>query len=123
MVAPALGDSAAAIVDEEAAGAVPPLPPLLRSKPQRRAVGRGKVYATMADFHADVICWEDEKRQRTQVVKQRAKALDKLRDRSGRKRGTAEETDNARRVRQRKEKRRGHLRVSWASSIFSVVCT
>ena len=104
MVAPALGDSAAAIVDEEAAGAVPPLPPLLRSTPQRRAVGRGKVYATMADFHADLIRWEDEKRQRAQLVKQRTKALDKLRDRSSRTRDThISETDSQRRVRERQE--------------------
>ena len=86
--------------------AVPPLPPPLRPKPQRRSVGHGKAYATVAEFDADIIRWQDEKRKRAQLVKLREKALDKQRDRSDRKRDThAHETDNQRRVRARKNDR------------------
>ena len=91
-----------------AASSVPPLPPPLRPKPQRRAIGLGKAYSNAAEIGADVVAWEAEKSARAQLVKLRTKALDrqrdKQRDRSGRKRDTQlQETDNQRRVRQRQE--------------------
>ena len=86
----------------EPANAVPPLPPTLRPKPQRRAIGIGKSYASTIEFNAEVAAWEAEKRARAELVKLRQKALDKQRDRSSRKRDVRlDETDSQRRVRQR----------------------
>ena len=72
----------------------PPLPPPLRPKPQRRQIGAGKPYATVAEFDADVAIWSVEKHTRKELVKLRAKELDKRRDRSDRIRDKEGETDS-----------------------------
>jgi hypothetical protein len=84
---------------------VPPLPPKLRLKPQRKGnIGEGKLYADEAAFLADVEQWEQEQQVRQEQVKERERAQERLRergrDRSGRQRDSS---DNARRVQQRRE--------------------
>ena len=94
----------------------PPLPPPLRPKPQRRQIGAGKPYATVAEFDADVAIWSVEKHTRKELVKLRAKELDKRRDRSDRIRDKEGETDSQRRVRQRREDkaaRQAHADREW----------
>ena len=83
---------------------VPPEPFTLRSKPQKRGnVGVGKRYSTAAEFDADVEVWERERDERRALMNERERALDRLRDRSGRQRDGEGETDGERRVRQRQE--------------------
>ena len=82
---------------------VPPLPPKLRAQPRRTQIGDS--YADEAEFTADLAAWEAERSERQRQTKLRAAAQDKLRDRSQRSRGTAEETDTERRSRKRREKR------------------
>ena len=83
---------------------VPPLPPKLRPKPQRRGnIGAGKTYAHEAAFFADVEAWKIEQAHRAELVKERERAQERLRDRSGRQRNGDHETDSERRVRQRHE--------------------
>lgn len=86
------------------ADGVPPEPPKLRPKPQKRGnVGAGRRYADVAEFDADVAAWEQEREERRALMKERERALDRLRDRSGRQRDGEGETDGERRVRQRHE--------------------
>lgn len=87
---------------------VPPLPPKLRGKPQRRGnIGAGKLYANEAAFLADVEAWKLEHAERVALVKERERMQERLRernrDRSGRQRDGEHETDGERRVRQRHE--------------------
>lgn len=86
---------------------VPPLPPKLRRKPQPCDVGISKVYANVAELASDLAVWHAEKAERTEQVKVRRQAKEKVReqrrDRSNRKRDGHFETDSERRVRQRKE--------------------
>jgi hypothetical protein len=87
---------------------VPPLPPKLRPKPQRKGnIGEGKLYADEAAFLADVELWEQEQTLRHEQVKERERAQEQLRecgrekrDRSSRQR---QSNDSARRVQQRRE--------------------
>lgn len=82
----------------------PPEPPKLRPKPQARgSIGAGKLYADKAAFDADVEAWEQERGQRKVLMAERRRALDRMRDRSGRQRDGEAETDSQRRVRQRHE--------------------
>lgn len=79
-------------------------PPKLRPKPQAKGnVGAGKQYADKQAFNADVEAWEQERKKHKVLMAERKKALDKIRDRSGRRRDGKDETDNERRVRQRAE--------------------
>ena len=77
---------------------VPPLPPSLRRRPQRSDIGDD------AAFEADEAAWLAEQKRRHEQMNERARVQDQLRDRSGRQRGTAQETDSERRVRQKREK-------------------
>ena len=79
--------------------ALPPLPPKLRPKPQRRDVGRGKRYNDAAAFEADLDEWKREKASRKEQVDERERARLKARDRSTRTRPAG---DNDRRVRQKR---------------------
>jgi hypothetical protein len=82
----------------------PPEPPKLRPKPQARgSIGAGKRYADKAAFDADVEAWEHEREEHKALMAERKRALDRQRDRSGRKRDSEAETDCQRRVRQRHE--------------------
>ena len=86
--------------------AVPPLPPKLRPKPQRRGnIGAGKRYADEDAFHWDLRSWEIERENRMELVKEREQAQERQRergrDRSERQRDGDGEADNERRVRQR----------------------
>lgn len=76
---------------------LPPLPPKLRPKPQRRDIGPGKRYCDVAAFDADHEAWEQERAARKEQVAEREKAKQKARDRSARSR-TSEVGDNERRV-------------------------
>ena len=87
--------------------AVPPLPPKLRPKPQRRGnIGAGKQYADEDAFHWDLRSWEIERENRMELVKEREQAQERQRergrDRSERQRDGDGEADNERRVRQRR---------------------
>ena len=87
--------------------AVPPLPPKLRPKPQRRGnIGAGKRYADEDAFQWDLRGWDIERENRLELVKERERAQERLReggrDRSERQRDREEETDAERRVRQRR---------------------
>ena len=84
----------------DAVANVPPEPPKLRSTPQRRGnIGPGKLYADEAAFVADLQAHEQERKERKALMKERERALDKLRDRSKRQRdgdagdGTARSRD------------------------------
>ena len=93
-----------ALATESSAPEVPPLPPKLRPKPQRKGnVGAGKRYADEVAFAADVTAWERERDERKVLVKERERTLDQQRDRSNRNRDGEHETDSERRVRQRQE--------------------
>lgn len=85
---------------------VPPLPPKLRPKPQRKgSIGVGRRYADEAAFLADVEQWKQEQKARAEQVKERERAQERVRDRgrdrSERQRERGDE-DNARRVTQRR---------------------
>ena len=91
---------------------VPPLPPKMRSKPQRRGkhgsnIGEGKLYADEEAFKADADKWDLEHGDRLELVRQRERAQERQRerkrDRSGRQRDGDTETDSQRRVRQQQE--------------------
>lgn len=84
---------------------VPPLPPKLRPKPQRKGnIGAGKRYADEQEFQDDVERWEYEHDERKKLVQEREQAQERQReqqrDRSGRQRNAS---DSDRRVRQRRE--------------------
>ena len=92
----------------DAAAAMPPEPPKLRHKPQRRGnhgsnIGDGKLYADEAAFDADVKVWELEREEHKEKMKTWRALKDKLRDRSKRQRDSETETDSERRVRERRE--------------------
>ena len=58
---------------------VPPLPPKMRPKPQRRGkhgsnIGEGKLYADEEAFKADADKWELEHDDRLELVRQRERA-------------------------------------------------
>ena len=83
---------------------MPPLPPKLRPKPQRKAnIGVGRLYADEAAFLADVEQWKQEQTARAEQVKERERAQEKVRER-GRDRSERQRDaeDNARRVKQRR---------------------
>ena len=86
----------------------------MRSKPQKRQVGSGKQYTSMAEFEADLDKWNEEHAARDMLMQQWRSQQDRLRDRSGRvqqsgaqhRRQSAEkqkQDDGARRVRERQE--------------------
>ena len=83
---------------------VPPLPPKLRPKPQRKGnIGVGRLYADEAAFLADVEQHKHEQNARAEQVKERERAQERVRergrDRSDRQHGAE---DGARRVKQRR---------------------
>ena len=83
---------------------VPPLPPKLRPKPQRKGnIGVGRLYADEAAFLADVEQWKQEQTARAEQVKERERAQERVRER-GRDRSERQRDaeDNARRVKQRR---------------------
>ena len=54
---------------------MPPLPPKLRTKPQRKGnVGEGKLYADEATFLADMVQWKQELQLRHEQMKERRRA-------------------------------------------------
>ena len=82
----------------------PPEPPKLRPKPQARgSIGAGKHYADKAAFEADIEALKQEREEHQARMAERRRALDQLRDRSGRQRDGEAETDSQRRVRERHE--------------------
>ena len=78
------------------AGLGPP-PPRLRPPPHRHDIGSR--YADEAAFLEDEQAWQAESAARAQLMKERQRAQQRARDRSGRQRGAG---DNERRVRQRR---------------------
>ena len=84
---------------------VPPAPKLRDRHPGRSAGASapGGEYADEAAFEADDAAWLAESKQRGQQMRVRERVQDQLRDRRGRQRGTAQESDNERRVRQKRE--------------------
>jgi hypothetical protein len=66
-------------------------------------VGAGKLYPSLAAFEADRDAWDQEHAEHKQKMAERKRMLDKQRDRSGRERGSEQETDSERVVRQRQE--------------------
>ena len=51
---------------------VPPLPPKLRTKPQRKGnIGMGKRYDDEVAFAADLLAWEREHAERALLVQER----------------------------------------------------
>ena len=101
--------STAAAASSTPAIEVPPLPPKLRPKPQRRQIGAGKPYANEAEFQVDLNKYECEQEDRQKLVMERERAKERLReqtrDRSSRQRDSADNTDSQRRVRARQEQR------------------
>ena len=80
----------------------PPEPLKLRPKPQARgSIGAGRWYSDKAAFDADVEAWEQEREEHKALMAERRRALDRMRDRSGRQRDGEAETDSQRRLRQR----------------------
>ena len=78
--------------------------PVLRRKPQSKGnIGDGKRYADWAAFKADQEAWKQEQSEHSERMAERKRTRDKQRDRSDRKRGTDQETDSERVVRQRQE--------------------
>merc|ERR1712224_316849 len=82
---------------------VPPMPPKLRPKPQRRTVGQGKKYPDCAAFDADLVRWQVERAERKNLIAVRRKVQQRRRRRSDRIRP---DNDNQRRARQRRDKKR-----------------
>ena len=74
--------------------------PVLRRKPQSKGnIGDGKQYA----FQADKDAWEQEQKEHAERMAERKRTRDRQRDRSDRQRGTDQETDSERVIRQRQE--------------------
>ena len=88
--------SVVACTDESMAQqVVPPLPPKLRPKPQRKSnIGPSKQYADEAAFEADLSMWKREQAERALLVQERERVLkrqrDQRRDRSNRQRTAAD---------------------------------
>ena len=93
----------------DSGGGVPDLPPALRTKPQNRDIGPGKLYADQTAFDADLAAWEVERAARAELVKERSRAMrrlrDQKRDRSGQPSGAQNrKAQGAREIEQARQK-------------------
>ena len=58
---------------------LPPLPPKLRPKPQKRDIGRDKHYRDEASFQADKDAWDAERAERRVLMEEREQEMMRLR--------------------------------------------
>ena len=72
--------SAPTHLDEDDPYFVPPEPPKLRTKPQKRDIGPGKIFPDRAAFQADLDAWNAERANRKACMDDRERHLKRLRN-------------------------------------------